>query len=174
MSPLLIGVFIFVIFVFVALAVVAKAKAGKTADEAGGGSGADYELAQLFSPAERSFIGVLEGVLPDGVGLLAKVRLGDVFKPRKGLVPGARTSASNRLNRKHVDILLVNTTDLSPVAAIELDDRSHERADRKARDTFVDDIFRSCQLPLLHVPAKATYNPAELRQSVIEILKRKA
>jgi hypothetical protein len=33
----------------------------------------------FFSAAERSFLGVLESVLPDGIGLLAKVRLGDVF-----------------------------------------------------------------------------------------------
>jgi hypothetical protein len=168
MSPILILVAAVVIIGFVVLAALAKAK-GKGAEEAEVGRGSDYELAQLFSPAERSFLGVLEGLLPDGVGLLAKVRLGDVFRPKKGIPKW--TAANNRLNRKHIDFLIVRTSDLSPVAGIELDDSSHQRADRKARDTFVDDVFKASDLPLLHVTAKATYNPNEIRQSVAELLR---
>ena len=89
-----------------------------------------------------------------------------MFKPRKGLSPSLRTRAGNRINQKHVDFLLVRTTDLAPVAGVELDDSSHERADRKKRDVFVDEVFRTCKLPLLHVPAQASYNTAELRASI--------
>ena len=168
-SILIIGVVV-VVIVLVVLGLLAKAKVG--ADSTPAGEGSHYELrSPFFSPAERSFLGVLESALPDGIGLLAKVRLGDVFKTAKGLTPSLRSSANNRLNQKHIDFLLVRTTDLSPVAGVELDDSSHERADRKARDTFVDDVFRASNLPLLHVPVKASYSPIELRQSLAELLK---
>src|SRR5688500_10700506 len=89
----------------------------------------------LFSPAERSFLGVMDGVLPDGVSWLGKVRLGDVLTTRKGLSNSERTSAWNRINQKHVDFLLVRVSDFAPLAGIELDDSSHDAEDRKARDT---------------------------------------
>lgn len=65
----------------------------------------------------------------------------------------------------------MRTSDVAPLAGVELDDSSHERADRKARDAFVDDVFRASNLPLLHVPVKASYSPIELRQTVADLLK---
>jgi hypothetical protein len=152
------------LLVVMILVVVKLAVAPKGSGESGNGS--DYELRVLFSPAERSFLGALENSLPDGVGLLAKVRLGDVFKPRKGLSPSLRTRANNRLNQKHVDFLLVKTNDVSPLAGVELDDSSHQRDDRMTRDKFVDEVFAACKLPLIHVMAKSSYNTSELREMV--------
>ena len=98
-----------------------------------------------------------------GVGLLAKVCLGDVLKPRQGLSPSERTGADNRICRKHVDFLLVRVSNLVPLAGIELDDSSHARAARQKRDAFVADVFRPCCLPLLNVPAQASYSVAVLQ-----------
>lgn len=151
----------------VAVAVILKAKLTRASPP---GAGADYELRPtLLTPAERSFAGVLDGVVPDGVTWFAKVRLGDVFKTRTGLAPGDRSRASNRINQKHVDFLLVRSNDLVPIAGIELDDSSHETARRRNRDAFVDDVFHSCHLPLLHVPAQAGYIQAEVRRKIFDL-----
>lgn len=146
-------------------------KAKSRTDEPPAGAVASYELQKtLFTPGERSFAGVLDGALPDDVTWFAKVRLGDVFKTRKGLSPSHRASAANKIDRKHVDFLLVRRSDFSPLAGVELDDRSHESADRKQRDAFVDELYRSCALPLLHVPAQAAYNQSELRAKIGTLL----
>ena len=42
--------------------------------------------------------------------------------------------------------------------AIELDDASHARPERIERDEFVDRVFKTAGLPLLHVPAQANYS----------------
>ncbi len=166
-SPIVLVVFAFVILVIVILAL--KAKLGGGSEPSGPGN--VYELrAAILTKAERSFFGALEQACPESVGLLAKVRLGDVFKPRQGLSPSERTGADNRINRKHVDFLLVRVSDLAPLAGVELDDSSHGRAARQKRDAFVDDVFRSCGLPLLHVPAQASYSVAELRSTVANAL----
>jgi hypothetical protein len=139
---------------------------------AGGGAkaGVYYLRKSLFSPAERSFLGVLEPNLPPGVRVFGKVRLEDILGVKAGLERGERQAARNRINRKHVDFLLVRSTDLAPVAGIELDDSSHEEEDRQQRDDFVDSVFASAGLPLLHIPAQKAYNPADLRAKVAAAL----
>lgn len=175
-NPLIILVLVVVIVVIAAIAaVILKQKLGAAAPGAGPGDANDYALrAVILTPAERSFLGVLEPLLPDDVGYLVKVRLGDVFTPRKGLDASRRTRARNRINQKHVDFLLIRTSDLKPLAGVELDDSSHDAEDRQKRDAFVDGVFQSCQLPLLHVPARATYNPNELRASIAGLISKTA
>ncbi len=171
LSPLILVVVAFVVVAVVLLVLKAKLTGGSESS----GPGNDYELrAAILTKAERSFFGALEQVCPDGVGLLAKVRLGDVFYPRKGLTPSERGRASNQINRKHVDFLLVRASDFVPVLGVELDDSSHGRSDRQKRDAFVDDVFQSCGLPLLHVPAQASYSVADLRAAVASALEAPA
>lgn len=164
---------VLVIAVVVVLAIVViglKAKFGGV--ESAPGKLDAYELRKsVFTPAERSFAGVLDGALPEGVSWFGKVRLGDVFITKKGLTRSESATARNKIDRKHVDFLLVRTSDLAPVAGIELDDRSHEEDDRKHRDEFVDVVFRSCGLPLLHVPAQVAYNQGELRVKITTLLR---
>lgn len=140
---------------------------------AGGGgtkAGVYYLRKALFTPAERSFLGVLEPNLPPGMRVFGKVRLADILGVKAGLERSERTSARNRINGKHVDFLLVRANDLAPVAGIELDDSSHEEEDRQQRDAFVDEAFASAGLPLLHFPAQKTYNPADLRMKIASAL----
>lgn len=155
------------VLVLVVLAVVAALKL-KTSVPAR--TGLYYLRKTLFSPAERSFLGVLESVLPPGIRVFGKVRLEDVFGVVKGLERGERQGAQNRIRSKHVDFLLVRATDLALLAGIELDDSSHDAEDRQQRDAFVDEVFKSAKLPLLHVPAQLTYAPIEIRGKIAALL----
>lgn len=163
--------FLFALILLVAVLLAAAARHLAKNKAQGGGA---YQVRRaLLSPAERSFVGVLDGALPDGLTWMTKVRLADVFMTRKGLQPAARTRAWNRISQKHVDFLLVRTSDFAPVAGIELDDGSHDADDRKTRDAFVDEVFRACGVPLLHVPAQQAYHPNELRAKVSSLVESK-
>ena len=166
-TPLLIlAVVLIIVAVFGAILKAKFAGTAQTSDD-----GKVYELCDaLFSPAERTFLLVLENSLPDGVGILAKVRLGDIFTPHRSLSASLRLRALNKINQKHVDYLLVRTSDLTPVAGIELDDKSHRRADRVQRDVFVDEVFRTCKLPLLRIPVTANYGQIHLRNQIAALL----
>src|SRR5688572_25987432 len=89
--------------VVVALAVKAKVRSGGNED--GGSSEAKampdaYDLRRsLFTPAERSFVGVLETLDLEGVTIASKVRLADIFTVKKGLERGDRRGAQNRIDR---------------------------------------------------------------------------
>jgi hypothetical protein len=126
----------------------------------------------LFTPAEQDFLRVLETVLPAGVRVFGKVRLEDIFGVVKGLDASERQAARNRINRKHVDFLLVRANDLAPAAGIELDDSSHEEEERQQRDALVDSVFASAGLPLLHVPVQKSYDAAELKAKLRALLAR--
>ena len=121
-----------------------------------------YALRDDFlSPAERSFYGVLLTVTGTSLVVCPKVALGDLFfaKPED---PRQRRILTNRIDRKHVDFLLCKPGSMRPVAGVELDDRSHERADRRERDQFFEEVFRVAGLPLLRFPAQHTYSPNEI------------
>jgi hypothetical protein len=61
---------------------------------------------------------------------------------------------------------------MRPVAAVELDDSSHARADRRARDEFVRDALSAAGLPLVSVKASRQYEPRALREAVLTALKQ--
>ena len=164
MPTLLIIVVVLFIIIAVALAVL-KAKAGAQKNE-GGKPDLYYLKKSLFSPAERSFFGVLESLDYEGVGIASKVRLADIFGIKKGLERGDRQRALNRISSKHIDFLFIQKSDGKPILGIELDDSSHEEEDRVSRDSFVDSVFTSASLPILHIPAKQAYDRNALHKLI--------
>lgn len=108
----------------------------------------------FLSAAEISFFHVLQTILTDGHYLLTKVNLGDLFFVRQ---PHENKGARGRISQKHVDFVICDSSTMEPVLAVELDDRSHEREDRKQRDQLVDRVFAAAGLPILHIPAAKGY-----------------
>jgi hypothetical protein len=130
-----------------------------------------YELnASLVTPAERSFLGCLDSVLPPDIRVFTKVRLVDIFSVENSTDHSAWRSAFNRIQSKHVDFILCRTDDLSPLAAIELDDKSHDKKDRQERDEFLDDLFASSKIRLLRVKAQRNYDTGELARKINQTL----
>jgi hypothetical protein len=121
------------------------------------GDALPYRLRDDFlSPAERSFFGVLQLAVSGKAVLLAKVRVGDLLFVPAG--EGA-TGFRNRINAKHVDFVLCSPETMRPLAAIELDDASHQRQDRIERDDLIDWAFAAAGLPLLRFAAQRQYDP---------------
>jgi len=117
----------------------------------------------LFSPAEQSFLGVLEQVLGSEYRVFGKVRIADLIKPENG---AGRQTALNRIVGKHVDFVVCNATDLSIIGVIELDDKSHNQASRQKRDAFVDRAFASAGIPITRFPARAAYRLSASKESI--------
>jgi hypothetical protein len=93
--------------------------------------------------------------------LTTKVSLGDLFYPKTG-DRGENLRYRNKIDRKHVDFLLCDPQTMHPLMGIELDDASHSRKSRQERDAFVDRVFEVAGLPLVRVPAQASYTPREI------------
>ena len=73
---------------------------------------------------------------------------------------------------KCVDFVIIDQRTMAPLLVVELDDRSHERTDRKARDRFVDQVLLSVGIPILHYPVLPSYNKSKLVQIItVKIIK---
>jgi len=119
-----------------------------------------YRLRDDFlSPAERSFYAALVSACDDRVTICPKVNLADIFFVSR---PNENQGARGRISQKHLDFLLCESVSMRPVLGIELDDSSHSRPDRHARDELVDAVFEAAGLPLAHVPVRSSYSVPEL------------
>ncbi len=133
-----------------------------TKTEPDGDQAFPYRLrSEFLSPAERSFYFVLSNVVAQRALVLPKIALGEVFNTISHDPSGFQTYR-NKIDRKHVDFLLCNPRTVQPLLGIELDDKSHQRADRQTRDAFVEQVFAAAKLPLVRVPVRATYATLEL------------
>lgn len=127
-----------------------------------------YRLRDDFlSAAELSYYRVLSTAVAGRGVVLAKVGLADLFFVPRG---EGSTGAWNRIARKHVDFVVCAPDTVRPLLGVELDDRSHERANRKERDGFVDEVFRAAGLPLLRVPVRSGYSVTELAAALAPYL----
>ena len=114
-------------------------------------------LNALFTPAERSFFGVLSQAVGNDVLIFGKVRVADVLTPPKSTDRGVWQNAFNKISAKHFDFVLCRKDDLTFLCAIELDDRSHNSAKTQIRDAFLEEACQSADFPLIRFPAKSGY-----------------
>lgn len=119
--------------------------------------------ASLLTPAERSFFGVLQKAVGDRALIFAKVRVGDLLYVPRG--KGMRAH-QNRINSKHVDFVLCTVDTVRPLAAVELDDASHDRPDRADRDDFLNEAFHAATLPLYRFAARRQYDLREVAEAI--------
>lgn len=160
------------IIIVVIILVIACILAAMKAKQPSNVEGIAFESREtLFTPAERSFFGVLEQSLDSRYRVFGKVRLGDIVKPSKGLSNSKRTSALNRINQKHVDFVLCSASDLAVIGVVELDDQSHGRDDRVVRDEFVDHALAGAKISVARFSAKKGYAIQEVRAKLVEVFK---
>jgi hypothetical protein len=122
----------------------------------------------LLTPAERLFYQSLDAAIDGRLQVLCKVRLADLLQ-LSGHDAKERHRLFRKIAAKHVDFLLAEWITLEPVLAIELDDSSHNRTDRRQRDQFLDELFAVVEFPLLRVKAAASYSPRQILRAIEEI-----
>jgi len=118
----------------------------------------------FLTKAEHEFFNVLVQVAGQDYVIFAQVHLPTLLDEK---VVGQNWKAAFRhVSQKSVDFVLCDKAYLSPKLAIELDDRSHERADRKDRDVEVERILKVAGMPLLRIQNHGAFNPQELSQKI--------
>jgi very-short-patch-repair endonuclease len=76
-----------------------------------------------------------------------------------------------RIQAKCLDFVLVDSASFAPRLVVELDDRSHDRADRREPDTFVDNVLASAGIPIVHIRWERRYDPHALAQQIAAALR---
>jgi hypothetical protein len=106
---------------------------------------------------------VLQQAIGDRVGVSIKTRLADIVKCPDELW---ETPHGRRLCQKHVDFVLYDRTTSAVIAAIELDDASHNEPHRQERDRFVNEVFKVVSVRLIRVRAASRYDREAIRREL--------
>lgn len=161
-----------ILFVLIMVAIVVGLLIAVKLIQVRTGNLADFESrTALLTPAERSFLEVVELALDSRYRVFGKVRLGDLIKPANGLDAGQRIAAQNRINQMHVDFVVCTANELALVGVLALDDQSHGHEDRAGRGGFVDQALAMAGIPLLLFPAKHGYSVLEVRARLAEMMR---
>jgi very-short-patch-repair endonuclease len=105
---------------------------------------------QLLTERERALYQRLLQCLPNHI-VLAQVQLLQVLNFQRG---GWSQAIFNRISRLSLDFLILNP-DTSIVAAVELDDATHSREDRRRADARKSHALQSAGVPLIRWTAKS-------------------
>ena len=123
---------------------------------------------RFVTPAEADFFRVLRAVVGDRAHVLAQVSLGRLlFFPGSNASNPGRARWWNKVAQRSVDFLLCDPATLKPLLAIELDEPSHERADRRARDAEVNALLAAAGLKALRLPTGRAYDTRQLAEAVM-------
>ena len=115
----------------------------------------------LLTRNELAFFHALHAMIESRFCLFTKVRLADIVgcsDAHWDREPG------RKIAQKHVDFVLCERASSRIVLVIELDDRSHNRPERKVRDLFINQLFRDADIPLLRHRAQGSYQPSALKE----------
>lgn len=107
-----------------------------------------YNPKPLLSRWERKAMADLLAQVPEGFQLCPQVRIADLVAVR-GPDPEQNRQAFFKISAKSVDFAVVENQTGMVAVAIELDDRTHNEADRRYRDGLVDAVFERIGIPLL-------------------------
>lgn len=99
-----------------------------------------YHKKYLLTKNEYYFYKKLKEITePLNLQILAKIRLADLIEVNKGLDSQKWGMYFGKIKSKHIDFAIAE--DMKIIALIELDDYTHQRADRQERDIFVNDVL---------------------------------
>jgi hypothetical protein len=120
----------------------------------------------LFTKAELKFLEALEEAVDVDYAIYGQVRLCDVIEVRKGMDRKSWGRAFAKIRAKHLDFVICDPEDHEIICAIELDDATHDRADRRKRDYFLNRAMAAAGVPLHRFPTSSSYDPKEIREAI--------
>ena len=133
-------------------------------------SDSKYIARTILTENEQDFYNkIKEYVYSQGLHIITKIRLADLIEPKVNQYQNRSEWQIdfNKINAKHIDFAIVNNN-MQILFLIELDDRTHNYADRKERDEFVNISLVNAGYTLLRV-----YNNDEKVSNKINYLEKK-
>jgi hypothetical protein len=118
-----------------------------------------YRLRERFlSTPELALFRILQRMVGRHYVICPKVALDDIFYIVR---PNENVHFFNKIFRKHVDFLLCDPETLKPSIGIELV-KPVLKGDAREPDRFMEHLFLSAGLPLVHIQSSAHYSEQDL------------
>jgi hypothetical protein len=113
---------------------------------------------QFLSYTELALLSVLRAMADGHYIVCPKVALNDVFYIQR---PNENIHFYNKIFRKHVDFLLCEPDGMRPAFGVELI-KPIAKKEARSIDQFMENLFLSAGLPLVHVPSSENYDLPDL------------
>lgn len=123
----------------------------------------------LMSRAEHEFFNILVEVVGNQYYVFPQIHLSTILDNK--VVGQNWRGAFRHIDEKSVDFVICDKAYIKPILAIELDDKTHEREDRKGRDGEVERILKESGLSLLRFGNNGSFNKEEIKRLILEKLK---
>lgn len=117
----------------------------------------------LLSRGELAFFCHVRRAVRQRWLIMCKVRLADAVTCSAA---AWRAGAGNAIAQKHLDFIICDPCSTKLLLAIELDDRTHVRPDRRRRDRFLNQTLSQAGIRLLRFRARSSYCPHEIRKRI--------
>lgn len=122
-----------------------------------------YRLRETFlSTPELALLRLLQKMARGHYVICPKVALNDLFYIVR---PNENVHFFNKFFRKHVDFLLCDPDTLKPAIGIDLV-KPVSRNETREADQFMENLFLSAGLPLVHVPSNDRYSEDDLAELI--------
>ena len=118
---------------------------------------------RLLSQGEMAFFRALRAAVGKEYLISFKVRAADLISCGK---KSWEDGFGYMIARHHLDFTLCEPYSSDIMAAIELDDRSHDRPGRRRRDEFLDRAFAAASIPLIRFRTAARYDAPAIGASI--------
>lgn len=113
---------------------------------------------QFLSSTELALFSILQQMAAGRYIVCPKVALNDIFYIQR---PNENVHFYNKIFRKHVDFLLCAPDDMKPAFGVELV-KPITKEETRSADQYMQDLFLSAGLPLVHVRSSEKYELADL------------
>ena len=121
---------------------------------------------QMFTAAERQFLGLIEQAVAGEFRVLCRVRLVDLLSLRKDTDGKIAKSAILRAGTKQLDFVLCNKDDMTPIMAIDLVYGSGKNGHNTQRDFFVNGALETASIPHVRIKARSGYTVTEIQECI--------
>lgn len=123
-----------------------------------------YQRKNLLTKNEYIFYKQLkEFANKNNLHILTKVRVADIVEPKPNANKSEWFSDFGKIKSKHVDFAIANKDNLYIICLIELDDNTHQKPDRIERDNFLNQIYQSVGIPIIHTKQFNQQTETQLR-----------
>ncbi|MDO8340378.1 MAG: DUF2726 domain-containing protein [Candidatus Woesebacteria bacterium] len=120
----------------------------------------------LLNAGEKAFFDTLITSITINMYICPKVRIADLVEVDSTGKDKKFWTYFNKISQKHVDFVICNKTNFSPLLIVELDGGSHNEYSKLLRDKLVDSVFKDANIPILHVKTSNFYNYQNLRDQI--------
>lgn len=120
----------------------------------------------LFTPVERTFLGLIEEAVGNEYRIMCRVKMSDILAVRQNADKKTSKNAVSRAGSKHLDFVLCSKVDMSPVIAIDLVHNSGKDGYKSQRDFFVSGALDSAHIPHVRIKVRSGYKAQDIRECI--------